>query len=45
MDVLEKLRSDLGSADNAARTMEHNAAEYWKRTQLLFGLLAIGGEQ
>ncbi|KAB8269875.1 hypothetical protein BDV30DRAFT_216147 [Aspergillus minisclerotigenes] len=45
MDVLEKLRSDLGSADKAARTMEHNAAEYWKRTQLLFGLLAIGGEQ
>ncbi|KAE8347967.1 hypothetical protein BDV24DRAFT_121708 [Aspergillus arachidicola] len=45
MGVLEKLRSDLGSADNAARTMEHNAAEYWKRTQLLFGLLAIGGEQ
>ncbi|KAE8369078.1 hypothetical protein BDV27DRAFT_20566 [Aspergillus caelatus] len=43
--VLEKLRSDVGSADNAAMTMEHNAAEYWKRTQLLFGLLAIGAEQ
>ncbi|KAE8372827.1 Vps51/Vps67-domain-containing protein [Aspergillus bertholletiae] len=45
MGVLEKLRGDLGSADNASGTMEHNAAEHWKRTQLLFGLLAIGGEQ
>ncbi|KAE8388216.1 hypothetical protein BDV23DRAFT_159569 [Aspergillus alliaceus] len=41
-DALEKLQNDLGSVGEAIRTMEHSAAEYWKRTQLLFGLLAVG---
>jgi hypothetical protein len=44
-DVLETLLSGLEPADKAAKSMGHSASEYWKRTQLLFGLLAIGGEQ
>ncbi|KAE8354784.1 hypothetical protein BDV28DRAFT_130334 [Aspergillus coremiiformis] len=44
-DVLEQLRGGLGSVDKVVRTMEQSAAEYWKRTQLLFGLLAIGEVQ
>ncbi|KAE8148469.1 hypothetical protein BDV25DRAFT_141754 [Aspergillus avenaceus] len=40
-DAVEKLRNNMTSNDQATKTTER-AVEYWKRTQLLFGLLTIG---
>ncbi|KAL4872066.1 hypothetical protein BDV12DRAFT_5931 [Aspergillus spectabilis] len=38
-EVAGKLRNSSGS--EAAKTMDQRAQEYWHRTQLLFGLLAV----
>ncbi|KAI9934057.1 hypothetical protein MW887_005130 [Aspergillus wentii] len=44
-EVVERLRGSLGSkAPVMAKTMEKAAQEYWGRTRLLFGLLAVGVE-
>ncbi|KAL4803314.1 hypothetical protein BDV18DRAFT_145618 [Aspergillus unguis] len=41
-EVAEKLRNSFGSeAGLVDKTMDQRAQEYWHRTQLLFGLLAI----
>ncbi|PWY72344.1 hypothetical protein BO70DRAFT_364870 [Aspergillus heteromorphus CBS 117.55] len=42
---LDMLRSSLESNAKATKNMEQAAHEYWKRTQLLFGLLNGGTEQ
>ncbi|PYI10770.1 hypothetical protein BO78DRAFT_458180 [Aspergillus sclerotiicarbonarius CBS 121057] len=44
-DVLGTLRSSLDTPAKATKNLEHAAHEYWKRTQLLFGLLTVGAEQ
>ncbi|PWY80950.1 hypothetical protein BO94DRAFT_470302 [Aspergillus sclerotioniger CBS 115572] len=44
-DVLGTLRSSLDIPAKATKTLEQAAHEYWKRTQLLFGLLTGAAEQ
>lgn len=44
-DAVEQLRGSLGlDSDKGVAAMEKAADEYWKRTKLLFGLLATGTE-
>ncbi|EAW08707.1 uncharacterized protein ACLA_096400 [Aspergillus clavatus NRRL 1] len=43
-DTVANLRSSLDSIPKAPKTIEQRALNYWKRTQLLFGLLAVGTE-
>lgn len=44
-DVAERIQSGLGSSkEQVAKPMEKATHEYWKRTRLLFGLLAVGEE-
>ena len=43
-EVLGTLRSSLDLPAKATKNLENAAREYWKRTQLLFGLLAMGSE-
>lgn len=44
-DAVEQLRGSLGlDSDKGVAAMEKAAHEYWKRTKLLFGLLATGTE-
>ncbi|OOF91175.1 hypothetical protein ASPCADRAFT_211459 [Aspergillus carbonarius ITEM 5010] len=43
--VLGTLRSSLDIPAKATKNLEQAAHEYWKRTQLLFGLLTVGAEQ
>ncbi|KAL4793444.1 hypothetical protein BDV19DRAFT_366435 [Aspergillus venezuelensis] len=41
-EAAEKIRESLGSeSDSISKTMDQRAQEYWVRTRLLFGLLAI----
>lgn len=41
-EVAEKLRDSFGSeAGSTSKTMDQRAQEYWHRTRLLFGLLAV----
>lgn len=40
-EVLDTLRSSLDLPAKATKNLEHAAHEYWKRTQLLFGLLTV----
>lgn len=41
-EVAEKLRDSFGSeAGSTSKTMDQRAQEYWDRTRLLFGLLAV----
>ncbi|KAL4992873.1 hypothetical protein BDW68DRAFT_149021 [Aspergillus falconensis] len=41
-EVAEKLRNSFGSdAGSISKTMDQRAQEYWHRTRLLFGLLAV----
>ncbi|KAL4954973.1 hypothetical protein BDW69DRAFT_183039 [Aspergillus filifer] len=41
-EAAEKLRKSIGSeANSVSKTMDQRAEEYWVRTRLLFGLLAI----
>ncbi|KAL4967358.1 uncharacterized protein BDV14DRAFT_169867 [Aspergillus stella-maris] len=41
-EAAEKIRKSLGSeSDSISKTMDQRAQEYWVRTRLLFGLLAI----
>lgn len=42
--VVEKLRGGLESEERVVENIEKAASEYWKRTKLLFGLLAVGSE-
>lgn len=43
-EVLGTLRSSLDLPAKATKNLENAAREYWKRTQLLFGLLTMGSE-
>ncbi|RAL02726.1 uncharacterized protein BO80DRAFT_403400 [Aspergillus ibericus CBS 121593] len=43
-DVLGTLRGSLNTPAKATKNLEQAAHEYWKRTQLLFGLLTVGAE-
>ena len=43
-DAVEKLRAGLDSDDQVVKNIEKAASEYWKRTKLLFGLLAVASE-
>ena len=44
-DVAERIQGGLGSSkEQFFKPMEKAAHEYWKRTRLLFGLLAVGAE-
>ncbi|KAK1149850.1 hypothetical protein N8T08_003406 [Aspergillus melleus] len=43
--VLDRLSSEAASGAKSVKSIDHAAAEYWKRTQLLLGLLAVGAEQ
>ncbi|KAL4776080.1 hypothetical protein BDW60DRAFT_177691 [Aspergillus nidulans var. acristatus] len=45
-EVAEKLRNSFGSdAGSISETMDQRAQEYWHRTRLLFGLLAVDAAQ
>ncbi|PYH94239.1 hypothetical protein BO71DRAFT_483917 [Aspergillus ellipticus CBS 707.79] len=44
-ETLDTIRRSLESNAKATKTMEQGAHEYWKRTQLLFGLLTVGAAQ
>ncbi|THC98178.1 hypothetical protein EYZ11_002334 [Aspergillus tanneri] len=44
-DICCKLREELASDANLVKSIDQGAVEYWKRTQLLLGLLAVGAEQ
>ena len=43
-DVAERIHGALDSNKEVVKPMEKAAHEYWKRTRLLFGLLAVGAE-
>ncbi|PYH66167.1 uncharacterized protein BO88DRAFT_407101 [Aspergillus vadensis CBS 113365] len=43
-EVLDTLRSSLDLPEKATKKLDNAAHEYWKRTQLLFGLLTVGPE-
>ncbi|PLB41134.1 uncharacterized protein BDW47DRAFT_100554 [Aspergillus candidus] len=45
LNLAEKIRSGLETSPQAVQSMQQGAQEYWKRTQLLFGLLAVGSEK
>jgi hypothetical protein len=44
-DAVESLCSSLDLNPKTVKSMEQRAQDYWKRTHLLFGLLAVGLEQ
>ncbi|KAF7161197.1 hypothetical protein CNMCM6106_008523 [Aspergillus hiratsukae] len=44
-DAAESLSSSLNSNPKTVKILEQRAHDYWKRTHLLFGLLAVGIEQ
>jgi hypothetical protein len=44
-DAVESLCSSLNSNPKTVKILEQRAHDYWKRTHLLFGLLAVGIEQ
>ncbi|GFF40139.1 uncharacterized protein C27B12.07 [Aspergillus udagawae] len=44
-DAVESLCSSLDLNPKTVKSMEQRAHDYWKRTHLLFGLLAVGLEQ
>lgn len=43
-ETVGKLRAGLESEELVVMNIEKAASEYWKRTKLLFGLLAVGSE-
>lgn len=43
-ETVERLRGSLDSEERVVKNIEKTAHEYWKRTKLLFGLLAVGSE-
>lgn len=43
--VLEKLSNEVAPNAKSVKFMDRAASEYWKRTQLLLGLLAVGAEK
>ena len=42
LNLISKSASQLDLTDNTSERLRRNASEYWKRTYLLFGLLAPG---
>ncbi|PLB49424.1 hypothetical protein P170DRAFT_408663 [Aspergillus steynii IBT 23096] len=42
---IAKLSNEVASSPKSVKFMDHAASEYWKRTQLLLGLLAVGAEK